>query len=134
MTLQHLLEHTAGGWVNDDNDPMFQQTALSQDALITWTLDNRPLDNNPGTTYGCSNFGYCLLGRIIEHLTGMSYGDFVRRPVLDPSGAGRAFLPGATARDRAAAEAVYVGLDRAAPYETRVDRMDAHGGPGRDTG
>ncbi|WUD70290.1 serine hydrolase [Streptomyces sp. NBC_00510] len=128
VTLQHLLEHTAGGWVNDNNDPMFQQMALSQDALITWTLDNLPLVNNPGTTYGYSNFGYCLLGRIIERVTGMSYGEFLRRTVLGPSGAGQAFLAGATARDRAAAEAMYVGLDRAAPYEIRVDRMDAHGG------
>ena len=129
VTLQHLLEHTAGGWVNNDgNDPMFQQMALSQDALITWTLDNRPLDHDPGTTYGYSNFGYCLLGRIVQQITGMSYGDFVRHSVLQPSGAGHMFLAGATAPDRATAEAMYTGLDRAAPYEIRVDRMDAHGG------
>ncbi|MFF4836024.1 serine hydrolase [Streptomyces sp. NPDC001315] len=128
VTLQHLLEHTAGGWSNDANDPMFQQTAFDRNALITWTLDNRPLEFDPGTTWNYSNFGYCLLGRIVERVTGMSYGDSVLQFVLDPSGAGRALLAGATAPDRAPEEAMYVGLDSAAPYDIRVDRMDAHGG------
>ena len=37
VTLGHLLEHTAGGWGNDD-DPMFQQMSVDRDALITWTI------------------------------------------------------------------------------------------------
>ncbi|MFJ5221413.1 serine hydrolase [Streptomyces sp. NPDC088400] len=128
VTLRHLLEHSAGGWTNDSNDPMFKQLALSQNALITWTLDNQPLGAAPGTTYGYSNFGYCLLGRIIERVSGLSYGDFVRRFVLAPAGANQAILAGATAPDRAAREAMYAGLDLAEPYGCRVDRMDAHGG------
>jgi CubicO group peptidase (beta-lactamase class C family) len=128
VTLRHLLEHSAGGWRNDGNDPMFQQPALGRDALISWTLDNQPLTATPGTAYGYSNFGYCLLGRIIERVTGLPYADVVHRSVLDPSGAGQMIVAGATAADRARREAMYVGLDLAAPYAIRVDRMDAHGG------
>ncbi|MFF3735386.1 serine hydrolase [Streptomyces sp. NPDC002476] len=128
VQLQHLLEHSAGGWTNDGNDPMFQQTQLGQDALISWTLDNRPLTADPGTTYGYSNFGYCLLGRIIERVSGVSYAQFVHRFVLDPSNAGQTVLAGATAADRQGQEAMYFGLDRDAPYEIRIDRMDSHGG------
>ncbi|MFE7136044.1 serine hydrolase [Streptomyces sp. NPDC057638] len=128
LTVRHLLEHSAGGWINDGADPMFQQPSLSRDALISWTLDNQPLNQDPGTTYGYSNFGYCLLGRIIERRTGLSYGEFVRSSVLTPVGAGRMLVAGATARDRAEAEAVYTGLNGASPYGQRVDRMDAHGG------
>lgn len=128
VRLQHLLEHSAGGWTNDGDDPMFQQTQLGQDALISWTLDNRALTADPGTTYGYSNFGYCLLGRIIERVSGLSYAQFVHRFVLDPSNAGQTVLAGATAADRQGQEAMYFGLDRAAPYGIRVDRMDSHGG------
>ncbi|MCX5213046.1 beta-lactamase family protein [Kitasatospora sp. NBC_00240] len=95
---------------------------------MSWTLDTRPLDADPGTAYGYSNFGYCLLGRIVERVTGMPYGQFVHRFVLDPSGALRATPAGATAPDRQDGEAVYTGLDLAAPYGIRVDRMDSHGG------
>lgn len=33
----------------------------------------------PGSEYVYSNFGYCLLGRVIERVTGLSYIDFVRQ-------------------------------------------------------
>jgi CubicO group peptidase (beta-lactamase class C family) len=128
ITLQHLLEHSAGGWANDSNDPMFQQPTLSRTELISWTLDNQPLRADPGVQYAYSNFGYCLLGRIIEHISGLSYGDFVRQSVLNPSGAGQMFLAGTAASDRADREAMYVGLNRAAPYGIRIDRMDSHSG------
>jgi CubicO group peptidase (beta-lactamase class C family) len=128
ITVQHLLEHSAGGWANDANDPMFKQPALSRDALITWTLDNQPLGADPGTQYAYSNFGYCLLGRIIERVTGQSYEDFVRQAVLIPGGANQTVLAGVAATNRADAEAMYLGLNQDAPYELRIDRMDAHGG------
>jgi CubicO group peptidase (beta-lactamase class C family) len=128
ITLRHLLEHSAGGWANEPNDPMFQQPTLSQAALISWTLDNQLLLADPGTQYAYSNFGYCLLGRIIERVSGLSYGDFVRQSVLNPSGAGQTFLAGTAAVNRADREAMYFGLNGAAPYDLRIDRMDSHGG------
>ena len=130
ITVQHLLEHSAGGWTNDGNDPMFKQPGLSQTALITWTLDNQPQVADPGTTYAYSNFGYCLLGRIIEKVTGQSYGAFVNQSVLNPAGATQMQLAGVNATQRAGSEAMYFGLNDAAPppYVTRIDRMDAHGG------
>ena len=128
ITVAHLLEHSAGGWANDANDPMFKQPALSRDALITWTLDNQPLGADPGTQYAYSNFGYCLLGRIIERVAGQSYEDFVRQAVLIPGGANQTVLAGVAATNRAETEAMYFGLNHDAPYELRIDRMDAHGG------
>lgn len=128
VRLQHLLEHSAGGWLNDGNDPMFQQLGIGQDALISWTLDNQPLIADPGTSYGYSNFGYCLLGRIIEQVSGVTYGQFVHDFVLDPSGAAQATLAGATAVERQDQEAMYVGLDRAAPYEIRRSRDRSQAG------
>jgi CubicO group peptidase (beta-lactamase class C family) len=109
---------------------MFTQPALGTDALITSVLGSTPLEFAPGTTYQYSNFGYCILGRIIEHLTGKSYADAVRDDILAPSGAGSFAVAGNTLADRLPDEVVYhqVGTGGGDPYGMQVRRMDAHGG------
>ena len=82
ITLKHLLTHTCGGWENDRNDPMFLNLAMSAKALIRWTLENQPLNYEPGTRYAYSNFGYCIVGRVIEKLGGKSYAEFVEQEVF----------------------------------------------------
>lgn len=128
ITLQHLLEHTSGGWPNDSNDPMFQQTNLSAGDLISWTLNNQPLLDTPGHAYRYSNFGYCVLGRLIETVTGQTYANAVQNLILAPSGVNHMTIAGNTAADRQYPEAMYFGVDLQAPYELPVHRMDAHGG------
>lgn len=73
ITVRHLLTHTSGGWGNKKNDPMFRDPALSQREIIEWTLKNAPLEHAPGTSYAYSNFGYCVLGRLLEKLSGLPY-------------------------------------------------------------
>ena len=128
ITLQHLLEHTAGGWPNDSNDPMFQQTNLSGGDLISWTLNNQPLLDTPGHAYRYSNFGYCVLGRVIETVTGQTYTNAVQNLILASSGITQMAIAGDTAAERQYPEAMYLGVDLQAPYELPVRRMDAHGG------
>jgi CubicO group peptidase (beta-lactamase class C family) len=128
ITIQHLLQHTGGGWPNDGMDPMFRQPALSANDLISWTLDNRPLANPPGSTFAYSNFGYCVLGRVIEAITGQTYENWVRANILGPSGLTDMRIAGDTGRERQWPEATYSGKDTDNPYDMRVRRMDAHGG------
>src|SRR5690606_28034498 len=85
ITVRHLLHHTVGSWGNDGNDPMFQHPTYSHSQLIEWTIANYPATAGRGT-YKYSNFGYCLLGRIIEKLTGKTYEQFIKDEVLAPSG------------------------------------------------
>lgn len=125
ITVRHLLEHSAGGWTNDANDPMFKQPNLDVHALIGWTLDNQPQINDPGTSYAYSNFGYCLLGRIIERKTGLGYESYVKRQFLTPAGAGAMTIGGDTLAERLPNEVVYYGSN---PYGMKVRRMDSHGG------
>jgi CubicO group peptidase (beta-lactamase class C family) len=40
----------------------------------------------PGSRYQYSNYGFVLLGRIIEQVSGMSYYDYVRSHVFEPAG------------------------------------------------
>lgn len=95
VTVRHLLQHT-GGWDRDKSgDPMFDSIRIAQaagkeppadpDAIIQWML-NRSLDFDPGTKFSYSNFGYCVLGRIIEKVSGLTYESFVKKAVLEPMG------------------------------------------------
>jgi CubicO group peptidase (beta-lactamase class C family) len=70
ITVDHLLTHTAGGWGNTHDDPMFINEKMNHRELINWTLENIALISEPGKRYAYSNFGYCLLGRVIEKLSG----------------------------------------------------------------
>ena len=46
----------------------------------------QPLDFTPGERYAYSNYGYCLLGRVIEAVTGQPYESYVKQHVLAPWG------------------------------------------------
>ena len=98
ITIRNLLEHS-GGWDRSVSyDPMFVPgrvtAALGVPAPPTARdiiryMKGQPLDFAPGLQYAYSNFGYCVLGRIVEKVTGRSYEDYVRSEVLAPLGVTR---------------------------------------------
>jgi CubicO group peptidase (beta-lactamase class C family) len=129
ITVDHLLTHTVGGWSNEKGDPMNVHLDMDHQHLIAWTLENMPLPHQPGTRYVYSNFGYCLLGRVIEKITGQSYADYVRQSVLEPSQAKVMRIAGNSLQDRADGEVIYHRQDGdAQPYGMNVARMDANAG------
>ena len=134
ITIDHLLTHTSGGW-DPWHDPMFAHREMSQEELISWALDNLPLKNPPGKVFAYSNFGYCLLGRVIEKITGMPYAEYVKKRILEPSGIKDMRIGGNTLADRAPGEVTYYGQTLIEgedhnddPYALNVTRMDSHGG------
>jgi CubicO group peptidase (beta-lactamase class C family) len=129
ITVEQLLTHTGGGWGNNAQDPMFSNPTMNQAQLIAWTLKNRPLDNPPGQNYAYSNFGYCVLGRVIEKVTGQSYADYVRARVLNRSGITAMTIGDSTLAQRLPGEVKYYGSSPTDnPYSLNPARMDAHGG------
>ncbi len=56
--------------------------------IIAYVM-GRPLDFDPGAKEAYSNFGYCVLGRVIEKVSGLSYADYVRKEILAPLGIAR---------------------------------------------
>ncbi|MGV3541269.1 MAG: serine hydrolase domain-containing protein [Rufibacter sp.] len=128
ITVKHLLQHTAGGWTNDNSDPMFTNPGLSAQELISWTLDNRGLNNAPGTAYAYSNFGYSILGRVIEKVSGKTYEEYVKTTILQPMGIKNMQIGGNTLNDRKTNEVKYYGQQGGNPYAYQIGRMDAHGG------
>jgi len=128
ITVEHLLTHTSGGWPNDVTDPMGKHHEFDHAALISWTLKTRPLVNAPGTAFAYSNFGYCLLGRVIEKITQRPYAEFVQEAVLSPAGATDMEIAGNTLEERRPDEVRYYGIGKDDPYGMNVRRMDSHGG------
>jgi CubicO group peptidase (beta-lactamase class C family) len=128
VTVDHLLTHTSGGWPNDDTDPMFKNNSWDHKKLITDAIATLPLTYAPGTHWAYSNFGYCILGRVIEKISGQPYETFVQQSVLAPCGITDMRVAGNTYRDRAPNEVEYLGQFNENPYNMNVRRMDSHGG------
>jgi CubicO group peptidase (beta-lactamase class C family) len=137
ITVDHLVRHRAGfRRINKDgnnSDPMFAYTGTNHAGLINWALENYPLGYTPGTTPAgltgndmYSNFGYCLLGRVIEARSGKSYEAYVRDALLKPAGAGDIVIGGDKLADRKSDEVVYYG--GGAYSSVKPQRFDSHGG------
>lgn len=93
ITIRQLLQHT-GGWDRDVSiDAMFYPVEIAyslgvkppanQEQVIRFAM-GWELDFDPGTQYAYSNLGYCLLGRVIEKLSGVSYEKHVQQQMLEP--------------------------------------------------
>jgi CubicO group peptidase (beta-lactamase class C family) len=155
VTVRQCLQHT-GGWDRDKSpDPMSSRSAriiaqalqtqlpIKPEQIIRYTM-GKPLDFDPATAFAYSNFGYCVLGRVIESVSGESYGEFVTKNVLEPLGIRRMRLGKNLLRDRAAGEVRYydskkrtgpaisgpqIGQQAPLPYGVEaVESMDANGG------
>jgi N-acyl-D-amino-acid deacylase len=95
ITIRHLLEHRAGWDSKKSEDPMFLSPLIVREiggphpampnTIITYML-RRPLDFEPGEKFVYSNFGYCLLGRVIERVSKQTYEGYVKKNVLAPLG------------------------------------------------
>ena len=96
ITVRMLLHHSAGWNRNTSGDPMFNAFGIattmgvasppSSVDVIRYMLANKNLDFTPGTQSHYSNFGYCVLGRVIEKITGQTYENYVRNSILIPLG------------------------------------------------
>ena len=116
ITIRQLLQHS-GGWDRDKSyDPMFIagriETELGVPKPVTCPdvirfMLGQPLDFDPGARYTYSNFGYCLLGRVIEEKTGRPYEEYVRERVINPLGISRMRIGGTMNEDRAESEVTY---------------------------
>lgn len=95
ITIQHLLDHK-GGWDREATfDPMFRSIEIASalgkrspatGADIIAFMLGKPLQFTPGSRESYSNFGYCVLGRVIEKVTGQSYVSYIQQSILAPKG------------------------------------------------
>ncbi len=128
VTVDQLLTHTSGGWANDKDDPMFKKTGMNHAELIAWTLANQKQTHKPGEHYAYSNFGYCVLGRVLEKVHNLSYDKVITQEVLSKCGITSMQIGGNTLADRQPQEVMYITPKAGAAYIMNVSRMDSHGG------
>ena len=126
IRVSHLIDHKAG-FFDDPYDIMFDDVGLSHAELIGKVLDERSLGGTPGAKYEYSNFGYCLLGRIVEEVTGMTYEAYVVNEILASMDIKDMKIGGNTKADAFPGEVFYHST-WGSPYSMNVRRMDSHGG------
>ena len=128
ITVGELLHHTEGGWPGT-GDAFGQNFSYTIPQLMNWQLNNVPLlDTIPGQSYHYSQFGYTVLGRVIEKITGLPYDQAVQQLVLQPSGISDMQIAGNTLAARLPNEVEYYGQNNEDPYYVPVARMDAANG------
>lgn len=86
ITLRQLLNHTSGtGNVFGDEFPKIS-ASLKTHQDYWGAFASKPLEFDPGTKEGYSNYGYILLGSVIEAVSGQSYYDYVEQHIFRPTG------------------------------------------------
>jgi CubicO group peptidase (beta-lactamase class C family) len=87
ITLLDLMNHTSGypDYYPLDFVDRRMQKPISPDDLIR-EYGGGKLDFDPGTAWSYSNTGFIILGRIVERVSGQSFGDFLTDRILKPIG------------------------------------------------
>jgi len=85
VTIQQLLTHTGG--TGDFFGPEFESHRLELRTLDDYVklFGPRGPKFEPGTHWEYSNYGFILLGVIIEKVSGESYYDYVRKHIYEPA-------------------------------------------------
>jgi CubicO group peptidase (beta-lactamase class C family) len=86
VTVHHLLTHTGG--TGDIFGPQFDQHRFDLKQLRDYVAlyGQRGPEFEPGSKHVYSNYGFLLLGVLIERVSGQSYYDYVRQHVFIPAG------------------------------------------------
>jgi D-alanyl-D-alanine carboxypeptidase len=86
VTLHHLLTHTGG--TGDIFGPQYAEHRKELRTLDDYVrlFGARPAEFPPGSDWRYSNYGFVLLGVVIERVSGQSYYDYVSEHVYAPVG------------------------------------------------
>jgi CubicO group peptidase (beta-lactamase class C family) len=78
----------------------------------------RTLDFDPGERVAYSSFGYCVLGQVIENISGQSYETYIHSQLLNPAGIKKMRIAGPSVSDRAENEVKYFNSNGRSPYDS----------------
>lgn len=86
VTIEQLLTHTGG--TGDIFGPDFEKNRLELRTLQDYVklYGNRALAFEPGSRWAYSNYGFILLGVLIERVSGQSYYNYVREHIYTRAG------------------------------------------------
>ena len=85
VTIEQLLTHTGG--TGDIFGPEFDKHRLELKTLGDYVnlYGQRALEFEPGSRWQYSNYGFLLLGVLVEKVSGQSYYDYVRDHIFKPA-------------------------------------------------
>lgn len=151
ITVDHLLDHK-GGWDSAlAGDPMFRLLDIAETLrkpsppsatdIIRYVM-GKPLQFEPGARSAYSNFGYCVLGRVVEKVSGQAYMDYVQKEITAPLGITTLELGRTLPRDRNPREPYYTDAEMGPSVVEPLNKtpvpepdgtfcmesMDSHGG------
>lgn len=86
VTIRELLTHTGG--TGDIFGPDYEKNRPRLRTIADYidVYGSRPVLFKPGSRFDYSNYGFILLGAVIEKVSGQNYYDYVQRHVYDPAG------------------------------------------------
>jgi CubicO group peptidase (beta-lactamase class C family) len=87
ITLLDLMNHVSGYpdyYPLDFVDRRMQQVASAESIIARYA--SGALDFEPGTRWSYSNTGFIILGRVVERVSGESFGSFLNRRIFQPVG------------------------------------------------
>lgn len=83
FTAHQLLTHTAGIDLTDIGDAALEaEDIVPLEEFVRNHIPNQV--NPPGMVHSYSNFGYTILGYLIQEISGLSYEEFIRQNILLP--------------------------------------------------
>lgn len=86
ITIRHLLKHTSG---ISHYSSKWDALSFTHYTTLVHALDafkDNELEFEPGTQYMYSSYGYTVLGAIIEKVSQMSYGEYMKKHIWDIAG------------------------------------------------
>ena len=84
ITIRHLLTHSEG--FPEDNPWGDRQLAQPDETMRAWMRAGIPFSTAPGTAYEYSNYGFSILGQIVQRASKQPYHVYVREQILKPLG------------------------------------------------
>jgi CubicO group peptidase (beta-lactamase class C family) len=86
VKIRHLLSHTGGTGDIFTDEYQAQRTEIREHSDYLKLFGERALAFVPGSREQYSNYGFVLLGAVIERVSGTSYHDLVRDRIFTPAG------------------------------------------------
>jgi len=90
ITVRELLNQTSGIPGNVSEPLAFQKSSKADHSdpmeLLVAAMKKIYTDRQPGTSFEYTNLNYCLLGALVERVSGESFDDFVQQRILTPLG------------------------------------------------
>lgn len=129
VTIRHLLTHTGG--TGDIFGPGFDglEGASAEPERLLGLYGQRDPEFEPGSRWGYSNYGFVLLGRVLERVRGQDFGALIDAQVFQPSAMTATSL---RATDRGGAAIAYTGA-RATGLKTLPHYIGLPAGGGYST-